>query len=205
MSVLAVVVPGFALALGVLGVRLWISPDRRARRALRAPAIPSRSLAPGDRAKVAGTVQLLDRLVAPLTARRCAWWRVEVQERDGEDGWATVGRASEAVPFLVRDGSGQDVRVHPERASWLVEAEEFDTTGLLDGPAEVEREVLRRIGVRARAGRRYRFLEARLEADRRVSVLGVAALREVGGSPCLVLEAPEDGELLVSDRAETLD
>lgn len=191
----------------VFGLMWYFSAEQKAKRVMLAePLTPISGLVPGDRARVAGRVRLLDPLEAPLSGRDCAYWHVLVEEHRGKNSWYTVAQGDDSAPFLLADG-GREVRVDPRRARMLVRRESAGHTGAFDPASDRERRLLQRLGVAPTSflglNRHFRFTEGRIDAGEAVAVLGTAQLREIGGATELLVEPGAEGELIVSDWAET--
>jgi hypothetical protein len=86
----------------------------------------------------------------------------------------------------------------------VVNRRQLGRTGLFDDPTAAEEEILRDLGLDLSVlgfNKTYRMSEATLEENEEVSVHGEVDLREVDGQVHVVMVAPADGELLVSDAA----
>ena len=135
-------VGGALAAVGRIAFSGWyFSADQRARRAIKAAplrAIPD--VIEGERARVVGEVELISSLVAPLSARTCAYWRVIVQEQRGgkNQHWHTLVDEHEGVDFFVRDGAHRAV-VKATHSQAMLEQDAGYSSGFLnDATPELE-------------------------------------------------------------------
>ena len=165
----------------------------------------------GDTVRITGTVERIeDELWAPLTRRRCVHYLTVVEERqrgamDQYSRWVEVIRLERSVDFLLRDASGL-ARVRMDRAQVAVVRDIHTRSGLLDNPTPMEREFLEMQGEDptgpAGMNRGLRYTEGVIEVGETVTALGVAL---PGDHTCrLILGAPPDGHVLVTDEPTTV-
>ena len=96
-------------------------------------AVRAAQMAPGSRVEIVGTAETKDPLLSPTGQIPCVYYsyklehRIERRERDESTGnwetsesWKTVDSREEAVPFLVRDSSGE-ITVFPDGADFIAE------------------------------------------------------------------------------------
>jgi hypothetical protein len=143
-------------------------------------------------------------LEAPLGGRRCAAFRVVVEEKHGKNGWRQLGEDAEATAFVLADGSGEchvDPRGHVPRLRF----DGAGHTGLFDGPSAAEARVYERLGLSSTSflglNRTLRIREASLDEGETTSVLGRVEVVEVDGAPVLTLVADGELGLVVTDYA----
>jgi hypothetical protein len=169
------------------------------------------ALGEGVAAKIVGTVRPIQVMLAPITGRRCVYWRVIVSEyqssrdMDGNDtsGWSQILDQRNGLPFLVVDGSGRAL-VDPAHAEVALVADAESEGG------ERLQMFLLRYGISPR--RNVRYTEAVIEPGEVVAVAG-AGVREpdpegTGGAyreapTRLRIAASPSVPLLISDRPDT--
>ncbi|MFT3905658.1 MAG: GIDE domain-containing protein [Steroidobacteraceae bacterium] len=108
-------------------------------------------------------------ILAPLTRRRCVWWRYKVEERQrsrDNNRWHTLQQGTSEESFLLSDESGQCV-VNPENAE-VYPAERRVWFGSTDWPSEQ----LGTHNVVLGAFQRYRYTEYLIPESVRVNVIG---------------------------------
>jgi hypothetical protein len=166
----------------------------------------------GDTVRITGTVERIEEdLWAPLTRRRCVHYLTIVEERQRTSAlsrhapWTEVIRLERSVDFLLRDASGL-ARVRMDRAQVAVVRDIHTRSGFLDDPTPMEREFLEMQGEDPTDGagmnRGLRYTEGVIEVGEVVTALGVAL---PGDDTCrLVLGAPPDGHVLVTDEPTTV-
>ena len=212
--------PFLALGAMIAGAPLFWSGFRHLkalRRIENTPTCKVRSLPMGS-VEIVGTAEVEESLVAPLTGKQVAYYRVLVEElRSSRHGSRWVARHVEVEepPFHLRDETGR-VLVMPNGADvHLPEAYEFQDNGWSSVPAEVEN-FLHSRGIKKGFFRgTYRFREWHIALGEPVYVYGVAQdrpgmgrehrervterLREVKADPQRMRELDSDGDGRVSD------
>ncbi len=198
-------------AVGLIAYVEYRAEHRRARRALRAgPPVSIRALARAGRGRVVGTVGEYNHkhLEAPLSGRRCVYYRLTVTEPD-TDSPRTLIEERSVLPFVVEDSSGQAIIEPLGAAIWLV-TDLRSSSGLLDEPNAREFAILRRHAAPATGEvlnpqRTYR--ESALAVGERVVVAGeVAAVlptRE-GSKPRVILKHTDDAPLVLCNQPSEL-
>ena len=202
------------LALVVVGVvwGLLFSRDTKIHRRLFARQTQAIATAPpGATVRLTGTVEPIgEQLWAPMTRRRCVHYLTVLEERQYNHftnswKWVEVIRLEKSLDFMLRDASGV-ARVRMARAQVAIVRDQRGRSGFLDDPTPMELEFLEMQGEDPTNGtamnRALRYAEGVLAAGEHVTVLGVA---HPGDDTCrLVLEAPPDGHLLVTDEPTTV-
>jgi len=201
--------------------RWWFSADQRARRAMRAlPVRPIAEALEAEKVRISGPARpLAEPLTAPLSGRPCACWRVVVEEkvrRDKTTYWRTVVDDHEVVDFVIEDGSGKAV-VRTAMVQPVLDRDMDARSGFLnDATPELEAFLSER-GHSSQGwvfNKTMRYREGVLEPGESVCVVGVGrwepdpeAAAEARGYRTahqprrLVLSAPAEGPLLLSDEA----
>lgn len=216
--------PVFVLgALALVGVflfvRWWFSTDQEARRAMRALAVHRiDDVLTGQKARIVGEVEPLRTIHAPLSGRACVYWRVHVEEyrRSGKNGrWHTIVDEHEGVDFLLRDGDQKALikaaYVHP-----VLERDGSWSSGVMNEAAPELKAFLAERGHSTEGwvfNKSMRYREGVAEPGELVAVVGVGrrerdpdeharpdGYRDVAMPERLVMDAPEDGPLLLSDE-----
>lgn len=199
----------------------WNSPRQVARRALRTVTRTTiRDAKDGARVKVVGAARSAGaQLVAPFTQRPCFIWQIVVQEyrSSGRSGsWHDLVNESEERDFDVEDATGRAaVKVTTVRLA-LVEDGTGSAGTFQDASPELARFCAER-GIETTGwfgmNKSIRYREAVLEEGETVAVMGVArwesdpsvnpegGYRSVGKR--LVLDAPDDDALVISDMPDT--
>jgi hypothetical protein len=172
------------------------------------PATPIGEVRPGAVVKVVGQVRCFDEpeLRAPLSGRRCAYYRTRLLEADEQNVLQETGAQS----FFVGDATGEVLVLVDEPEVEL--AMDADVRWKLFDPLGDEAQrFLERHGREShnRVFRRdIQFEEGLLEPGETVAVLGRArrargGVARYGGyrqdSATLVLEAPETGRIAITD------
>lgn len=189
----------------VLFLIYWFSADQVARRAIKeAPVRHVRDLHDEEHVRVVGTVGVEEALRAPISGRRCAYFRVVVEERrerDGHHHWYKIIDVQQGVDFLVKDKTGE-VQVKVARAEAVLEQDRSERSGFLkDATPELEA-FLRKHGEHSEGlvfNRTLRYREGVVEAGERIAVAGLARRTPNGR---VLLTAPPGGSLLLSDEDE---
>lgn len=210
-----------AVSIGAItGLSWWFSSEQVTRRALaRVKATSVRDAKDGEIVKVVGrAIPMGPLLRAPVSERACLAWSIAIQVRRGAGKnrrWREVHQGSDALAFLLEDDTGQArIDVHRARivlsedhraahgGSWSDGSEDLlaycaeqgiDTSTFVGGSVPV------------------RSREGAIDPGETVAVMGVArweedpsasgdGYRSVGKR--LVLEAPADAPLLVSDHLD---
>jgi hypothetical protein len=198
---------------GVIVFLAWyFSKAQRLKRKLRGTPVCSISrLTPDAPGRVVGTARAHgETLTAPLTARTCLYYLVEVKERRGKH-WTTILTEARGVAFVLDDGTGRAL-VDPERAELALDFDRNDSSGTFQGASPAQEALLARHG-RGSVGlifnKSLRYREATIAVGERIAVLGhcerapgapgmaygaqPTPLRLVGSleSPLIISDAPE--------------
>lgn len=211
---------GFFAALGVVLFLLWyFSADQRARRAI--ASVPIRAIPDvigGERVRVVGTVELVGSVAAPLSARPCAYWRVVVEEQRGAKNkrWVKIVDEHEGVDFMISNGEHRAL-VKTDLCQPVLDNDASYSSGFMnDATPELEAFLAER-GYASQGwvfNKSMRYREGVVEAGETVAVVGVGrweadperaptaggGYRDAKQPERLVLEAPDDGPLLLSDE-----
>ncbi len=200
----------------------FFSADQRHRRAMQeVPRRPIAEVVEGEIARVVGKVRVSAPVVAPLSGRSCAYFRVLVQERRkrGKGSyWVDVVDEAGGVDFLLEDDTGRAV-VKVDRAKAVLEGDESGHSGFLSEPSAELVAFLEARGHSAQGwvfNKTIRYREGIAEEGETVAVVGKGrwerdpderpqagdGYREAVMPERLVLEAPADGPLLLGDEAE---
>jgi len=209
------------IALGSLaafaGLRWYFSREQRLKRRIRElPLSPIGDTPEHQDVRVSGHLAYReDRapLVAPVSRRPCAAWRIVVRERRGSGRnkrWVTIVEESDSRDFVLEDESGRAIV-----EGTLVElALDFDSkggTGVFSGSNPFLRQFLHERGIATKGivfDKALQFREGALEAGERVTVAGSGTwendptqrgqgYRDVG--KLLRVGAMSDGNLLATD------
>lgn len=193
--------------LAVFGVlAYWFGGDQVTRRALqRVPRKRIGDLRDGEEARVIGVVGVEAPIRAPISGRRCAYYRVVVEEQyesSGRRSWRDVLDEQDGVDFLVKDETGEAL-VKTTRVEAVLEKDRSKSSGFLrDATPELEA-FLKKHG-RSSEGlvfnRTLRYREGVVEAGERVAVAGLVRRKTPEARP--VLAAPPNGSLLISDETD---
>ncbi|MBX3274002.1 MAG: hypothetical protein KF729_27300 [Sandaracinaceae bacterium] len=210
-----------AIALGTF-LAWYFSADQRLKRRMR--ATPQRAIADvveGERVRIVGRVRGDATIAAPLSGRPCVYYRVVVEEqrRRGKSSyWATLVDEERGVEFLVEDGAGV-ARVPVGHVQAVLEGDARGNSGFLRDPTP-ELEAFLAARGHATTGwvfnKTIRYREGVAEPGERVAVVGTGrwerdpeasakageGYREATMPKRLVLEAPSDGPLLLSDETD---
>ena len=227
-----IIIAAFAGGLVLVGAMVWkhvLCERARHRRKLRkAPRLPIAEVKEGQLAKVAGTLRLAEEpaLEAPLSGRPCAFFEVEVEERQSS------GKSSHWVTIIKEYESQQRIFVEDETGKALVTlmAPEVVLTmdahyesGFLNDASPRLTAFLMRHGHSSEGwvfNKTIRYKEGVLEPGELVAVLGRGSWEPdpdppPGGGASAgyrdmpmrlhVREAIEDDRMLMSDDPSTLD
>jgi len=199
------------VAFGGIVWGMFFSRDSRIHRQLAAAPIQTVAGAlQGTTVRLTGRAEPLEEvLLAPLSGRRCVHYRILVEERQYRpqmsDPWIDVHREERSVDFLLRDASGvARVRMSAARVALVVDRN--SRSGLLDNPTPQEAALLERLGENpigpGAMNRTLRYIEGAIELGEEVTVLGVASPGDEHHG--LVVEAPPEGHVLVTDEPTTV-
>jgi hypothetical protein len=205
----------------------WTTRERAILRELRrARARPIAELAPVTLAKVCGRARPHHTtLRAPMTGRRCMWFRLLVEEERSDvfnrSDWFTVVDEEEGIDFLLEDASGiARVAVRDAEAA-LVRDRNNRTKRFRGMPQELQAFLSKRgIPMEGSFGltRKMRYSESALEPGELAAVLGSvrfepvsdqAGATKTGGyrkrAERAVLESADEQILLLSDVPSAID
>lgn len=193
-----------AAAAAALGVSYVLSADVRTRRALKQQRVtPIRGLREGELARVRGrVVALAETLEAPLSARECVYYLATVDQRAGKHSWRMAAREERFVDFEIDDGTGRlHVCMSVPRVAVVRDLKTW--SGGFDDANETQEAFLGHHGLRSTGliglNLALRYIEGVIEPGEEVTVLGQVRVEVRAGQRTLVLDAPDDGPLLVSD------
>lgn len=201
----------------------YFSADQRALRAMR--AVPLRRIADvkgGEKVRIVGEVEAPRTLRAPLSGRACAYWRVTVREQRGSGKsrrWVTIIDEQEGVDFFLRDGMAKAL-IKTAHAQAVLDQDGRYVSGFMrDAPPELEVFLAQR-GHSSKGwffNKNMQYREGIVEPGETVAAVGVGrwerdpdeeptagGYRDVIQPRRLVLDRPEDGLLLISDRVEAV-
>ncbi|MFK7985611.1 MAG: hypothetical protein AB8I08_06230 [Sandaracinaceae bacterium] len=203
----------------------YFSADQRAKRAIRAVALSRISEAgDGERVRVVGQIELEAPVTSPLSGRKCAYWRVLVEERrnSGKNNtWRTLIDEHDGVDFLLRDPTGLAV-VEAMHVTAVLEKDGTGGSGFLRDPSPQLEAFLAERGHDTKGwffNKTIRYYEGVAEPGELIAVVGVAkwerdpdastrageGYREAHVPKRLRIRAPEDGTaLLLSDQSDAL-
>ena len=210
-----------AIALFTLG-SWYFSADQRAKRAMR--GVPARSISDvieGELARVVGRVEVDGPVLAPLSGRPCAYWRVVVERNEGggrNSTWRKLVDESDGVDFALLDETGK-AWVRTLHVSAVLDGDARGGSGFLQDPTPELRAFLHERGHDTQGlffNRTIRFREGVAEPGEVVAVVGVgrwerdpdeearagAGYRDAVTPKRLVVDAPEAGPLLLSDQSD---
>lgn len=212
----------FALAAFGVGV-LWFSRDQRGKRRLKTrPSTPIAEAKEGALVKITGKLARAGSaaLEAPLTARPCVGYVIEVKERTqsgANANWTTIVTREDVVEFVVQDATGRAL-VKAVGAHLVLVRDGHLRSGALGDHAERAHAFLLEQGTPSenvlRMKKSVRYEEGVLEPGEEVSVLGVARWesipdsmrsdRDAGDAKWLTLGTSSEHALTVSDDPSTL-
>jgi hypothetical protein len=195
----------FAVAAAAIGVSYAFSADARTRRALKKQRVAMiHGLRDGELARVRGRVVALeDVLGAPLSDRTCVYYLATVETQSGNNNhWREVAREERFVDFVIDDGTGR-LHVCMSVPRVAVVRDLHTRSGTFDDASGREEEFLNRHGLRSTnflgLNSPLRYIEGVLEPGEEVTALGKVRVEVRAGQRTLVLDAPDDGPLLLSD------
>lgn len=209
---MAVAVPAvlaFLAAAGAIGGAVYFfSQDARTRRAIRRVApVPIAQAPGGQQVRVTGRVLPETSLLeAPLSARPCVYYVATAEERRGtgtSELWRVVAREERFVDFRIEDATGTaHVRMTTPRVAIVHDVN--TRSGTFDDASATEEAFLHRHGLKSTnelgLNRMLRYVEGVLQPGEQVTVLGAGRWEVTGsGRRVLVLEAPADAPLMISD------
>lgn len=198
-----ILVVAAALIVGA-GLSFALSNDARTRRTLkRRPLTPIRGLREGEVARVSGRVVAGERVLqAPLSGRASVYYLATVDQETGRNYWREVAREERYVDFSIDDGTGR-LQVVTSVPRVAVVRDLHTRSGTFDDASETEEAFLRRhelksvnmIGLNIA----IRYEEGVIEPGEEVTVLGLVRAEIRDGRRVLVIDAPDEGPLLMSD------
>lgn len=200
-------VPIFALAAAAIagvGLSYALSTDARTRRALKKrPVTPIRGLREGELVRVRGRVLAGERVLeAPLSHRASVYYLATVDQETGRNHWREVAREERYVEFTIDDGTGR-IEVIMSVPRVAVVSDHHTRSGSFDDASEVEEAFLRRHGLKSTnligLNIAIRYDEGTIEPGEEVTAVGLVRAEIRDGQRVLVLDAPDDGPLLLSD------
>jgi hypothetical protein len=204
-----------------VGVGAWyFSDDATLRRMLKASRRHAIADLPESMpGRIVGTVVAAvagsDILEAPLSRRRCVYYRVEVEQRSG-DRWRRVLFETHSIPFVIDDGTGRAV-FDPAHARVSLTDDARESSGTFDDATPREQALLRSHGLRSQGivfNKNLRYREAVIEIGETVAIAG-CGVREFDpdagagagyrdAAPTRVrLKGSRRHPLLISDKPET--
>ncbi|MEZ4336868.1 MAG: hypothetical protein R3B82_09595 [Sandaracinaceae bacterium] len=221
-NVFAIIVFALLLVGVFVFVGWYFSADQRTKRKMR--AIPVRAIGEvmeGEVARVVGKVRVDAPLIAPLSGRPCAYWRIVVEEkrrRGKHSYWQTLVDEEEGTDFLLLDDTGK-AKVQVSYASAVLHGDAEGGSGFLNEPTPELDSFLSARGHSTQGwifNKTIRFREGVAEPNELVAVVGMgkwerdpeeAAMagegyREAVMPKRLVLSAPSEGPLLLSDESD---
>lgn len=195
-------------AVTVVGVSFVFSSDARTRRALKkVPVTPIAGLQTGQLARIRGRIVAGgDLLAAPLSERTCVYYLATADQRrssGNSSSWREVAREERYVDFQVADHTGAAwVRMSVPRVA--VVRDLHTRSGTFDDANALEEGFLQRHGLQSTSAvlglnLGMRYVEGALEPGEEVTVLGLVRSEVIDGRSVLVLDAPTDGPLMISD------
>lgn len=222
MSVLLLFLLGLTLVGLFAFVGWYFSADQRTKRRMK--AIPRRAIGEvidGEVARVVGRVRVDAPLAAPLTGRPCAFWRVVVEEkrkRGKSSYWMTLVDEHEGTDFFLLDDTGQ-AKVEVRWVEAVLEGDGRGGSGFLNDPTPELESFLASRGHATQGwlfNKTIRFREGIAEPDELVAVVGAGrwerdpeasasageGYRDAVMPKRLVLAAPTEGPLLLSDESD---
>ncbi len=198
----------------------YVFQDQRTKRALRRlRATPIRNAVEGKTMKMVGRVRFVGKpLEAPLSGQPCAAFRVTVDEAGGRL-FARIIKEERSVDFLLEDDSGRAL-VRTWNSTIAVKMDKKDGSSVFHDVNEPMKALLLRHNKTSRGlffNKDLRYQEGVLQENERVAVIGVVRF-ETSSDPALcaipgsyrelprmvVLDAPENGPLLISDDSDVL-
>jgi hypothetical protein len=204
MPVPIVAVAAAAAVLGAVGLSYVFSPDLRTRSALKKKAVtPIRGLQDGEVVRVRGRVVAGERVLgAPLSDRACVYYLATVDQETGRNHWREVAREERFVDFVIDDGTGK-LHVSMSVPRVAVVRDVRTRSGTFDDASEIEERFLQRHGLRSTnfvgLNLAIRYEEGTIEPGEEVTALGLVRWEVRAGQRVLILDAPDDGPLLLSD------
>ena len=221
MNIVAVIVLAIAVVAMIGFLSWWFSADERARRAMR--SVPHRAIGEvieGEKVRIVGPAEIEAPLSAPLSGRPCAVWRVVVEERvrSGKSSyWRTLVDESEGAEFRILDGTGTAI-VSPVHFQAVLDRDMKASSGFLNDAGPELEEFLTARGHSSKGwvfNKTMRFREGVLEPGESVCVMGVGrweadpeeqavadGYRTASQPKRLIVDAPADGPLLLSDQTD---
>lgn len=221
MNMIAVIVLAIAVVFVIGFLSWWFSADAQARRAMRAvPVRPIGEAIEGEKVRLIGPAEIEAPLSAPLSGRPCAVWRVVVEERvrSGKNSyWRTLVDESEAVEFRILDGTGKAI-VKATHVQAVLDRDMEASSGMFNDAGPALEEFLAERGHSSKGwvfNKTMRYREGVLEPGESVCVVGVGTwesdpeeravadgYRTASQPKRLIVDAPADGPLLLSDQTD---
>jgi hypothetical protein len=203
-----------SIALLASAASWYLSARQRAWRAMRRLRVRAIAEAKtGEHVRLVGVAMVPEPVAAPLTGRPCAVWRVLVED----DRRRVLVDETWAVDFFLADGTGKAL-VRTDHLRAILVEDGLGSSGLFKEATPELRAFLEARGISSKAtfvgDRALSFYEGVVEPGEKVAVTGVGhwerdpeeaaqarpAYRDVDIPQRLVLDAPPDGPLLVSDE-----
>lgn len=168
--------------------------------------------------KVRGVVKFVkEPLIAPLTGRPCAHYRVIVEEQRNSGksrSWHKIIEEEKSTNFLIQDGDQYALLDHKNRKSYLVPDAKYSSGFLNDATGELE-SFLNTHGHKSEnflgLNKTIRYREGVLEEGEQVAVAATGRWMDTAyfklnleADQILVLIAPEGDELYMSDDPELI-
>lgn len=209
---------------GGAALKWWFSADQEATRRLKTlTSVLIADATEGALVKVTGRLTLAGdtSLEAPLSGRRCAAYRAEVEERrsSGKSShWVNIIRDDDVMDFAIEDDTGRAL-IKAIGAKLVIERDDHQTSGTFNDASERAEAFLMLHGKSSESflglNKGMRYQEGVLEPGEEVTVLGKARWemdpdksRSAGyrdRAKRLVIDMADDGTLIISDDLTTLD
>ena len=173
--------PLIGLGFLVVGIILMFNGRHDVRRHRRLVGLRPRSLdaAAGGPVEVQGTIVpgIAGTLRAPLSGREVVWFRIVVEEENGDDNTETIIGESDSREFHLDDGRGR-ARIEPAGAHVVVEPETVASSGIFRDATPELQAFLGRRGVESTGklgfNRRLTYREERLHPGDRLLAFGTS-------------------------------
>lgn len=215
-----IIIVALSIGLGVLIYNIYFTPKAIVKRKLkRAVGKKISDFVSGDIAKVVGTVVCVDKpLIAPLSGRPCAYYRIIVEQHHStgkSSRWETIVKEEQITTFLIKDGRNYAFINSGKTMSYVVSDWE-NSSGFLNDASENLKQFLQRHGVDSEnilgLNKTLRYKEAVLEPGEIMAVMGrgewkSASLLKLPESYNRVLELTSsvDEPLYFSDDPDTVE
>lgn len=193
---------------GISALGWWIQSDWKLTRLLaHTPRVQLADLQEGTFGRVVGRAEQLDDvLIAPITGRRCVYWRVRVL--DAMKVEQEIINEERGIPFVVDDGSARAV-VDPAGAIIGMNEDGRDEAGWQKVTNTPEHKFLAHHTGAARDVNNLHFREGIIEVGETIAILGtVAREREPDAAyrgappPPLRMTSWRGRPMMISDRPE---